>query len=650
MIRSRAVILASLCLAMTACTAKPHGAEGGAPLRFARGGVVRVAAEADQFGGNGPGDSFMDPQREYSAEPFELFRCCLQRTLFNYTGKVTGDGGAQLRPDLASSLPEVSTDGLRWTFRLKHGIHYSPPLARVEVTAPDIVRAIKRTARITARDDGGDYGIYYYPIQGFEQYVKGQADSISGLATPDRYTLIVTLSGRVGDLAERFTLAATAPIPALPSAPDQVLGVATGHDQSYGRYQIATGPYMVEGSAAMTPAAPVNEQRPASGMAPKTNRIVLVRNPSWKPATDDLRPAYPDRIEITLLDSIDDILKSIDDGSADLSLWAGPPVFFPRAELQKYLDHPSLGRVIVLSRGAIRYATMNLAEPPFDDVHVRKAANYVVDKQAFINRFGGPLVGAPATHANLDFLEQNQLVNYDPYRTNGRADALAKAKAEMRLSKYDRNGDGVCDASVCSHVYALRFGPPKALAAVASVAANLATIGIHLSLTTLEGEKFFQTMSDPTKHIPIGLPAGWSADFINASNYVVPLFASPRLSSVFAVPGGPPGTFNFALVGAPTASLRRWGYRTRHVLGVDDRINQCMSLTGGPQATCLTGLDQYLMETVVPWVPLMFENHYEVVPSRVVNYSIDQFVVLQSLDQVVVKRTGSPSPTSPSSP
>ena len=51
-----------------------------------------------------------------------------------------------LKPDLAADLPAVSDDGLTYTFTLKPGIHYAPPLQDVEVTAQDFIRALEREA------------------------------------------------------------------------------------------------------------------------------------------------------------------------------------------------------------------------------------------------------------------------------------------------------------------------------------------------------------------------------------------------------------------------------------------------------------------------------------------------------------------------
>jgi hypothetical protein len=81
------------------------------------------------------------------------------------------------------------------------------------------------------------------------------------------------------------------------------------------------------------------------------------------------------------------------------------------------------------------------------------------------------------------------------------------------------------------------------------------------------------------------------------------------------------------------------------VPSADDRINQCLPLVGRPQTQCWTALDQFFTETIVPWVPLLLENAIDVIPARVVNFSLDQFTTLPSLDQIVVQGGPTPSPS-----
>jgi peptide/nickel transport system substrate-binding protein len=637
-------LLLLLSLGLIACPAKAPVTKGGVPLKFARGGTVRAALVVDSTGQAGPGDPALDPSREYVAEAFEIFRCCLLRTLYQYSGQITSEGGAELRPDLATGLPEISSDGLTWTIHIRPGIHYAPPMQGQEVVAEDFVTALKRASKVTLQD-AGDYAVYYSIIQGYDAYAKGQADSISGIATPDPHTIVFTLIAPAGDFADRFTMAASAPIPTLSTAPG-LFGVATGHDSGYGRYLIATGPYMLEGSEKLAPGAPVSQQKPASGFLPRSKVIHLVRNPSWQSATDNLRPAYPDRIDIQIAPSVADIQRGIDRGTVDIMMFSGPPLEISLDQFRRYKADPSLGRTYVLPGDSIRYATMNIAAPPFDDVHVRRAANFIVDKKAYIDRFGGPLSGTIATHVVLDSLENNQLVSYDPYQTSSREDALTKAKAEMRLSRYDHNHDGLCDATICNHVSALAFPIqlPLAINAARVVARSLDLIGIRVDVTPVKGQEFFTTLSTPTSKIALGLVPGWSHDFLNASNFITPLFASAEISKAFTVPGGGPGgCCNFSLVGASPSSLRGWGYGVTQVPSADSRINECLRLVGRPQIQCWTALDLYLTEVVVPWVPLLTPNTFDVVPARVESISFDQFTSLPSLDRAVMKTVPAPS-------
>ena len=149
MLRSSAVrvwllpCLLALALTASACgggTDEPTqdtdpAATGEAPV----GGTLKLALQSDV-------QEAFDPQKEYYGVAWAFDRCCLLRTLLSYNGKTTAEGGADVQPDLASAMPEVSADGLTWTFTLKPGIAYAPPLENVTVTAQDFIRAMEREA------------------------------------------------------------------------------------------------------------------------------------------------------------------------------------------------------------------------------------------------------------------------------------------------------------------------------------------------------------------------------------------------------------------------------------------------------------------------------------------------------------------------
>jgi len=388
--------------------------------------------------------------------------------------------------------------------------------------------------------------------------------------------------------------------------------VAEGHDAGFGRFLAASGPYMIEGAEHLDLSAPPGQQKPVSGFAPGKS-LTLVRNPSWNRSTDDLRGAYADRIDITIGGTPDQAASKIEQGNADLVIYIGPTSEYSAGVVRRLQDSPDAGRVIVSPRDFVRALIMNVAEPPFDDIHVRKAANLVVDKERMIELSEGAAAGRPAGHLGLDSLENDLLLNYDPYRTPGDAGSVRLARAEMSKSKYDADGDGRCDAPACRSVMVLAgpiFSP-----ALPSVRQAFEEIGIHLHGVVLDPTTFFARLAKPALHVGMGLFLGFFTDYPNGAQFFPGLFSGSSI-----------GTSNYSLVGAAPDDLSRWGYSVTAVPSVDDRIDQCLAIQGDAQPACWAALDKYLMEDVVPWVPYIAETHVDLVSSRLASFSFDQSV------------------------
>jgi peptide/nickel transport system substrate-binding protein len=568
----------------------------------------------------------LDPQTSYDFDGFAIFRCCLVRTLLSYTGRPTALGGAELHPDLAASLPDVSADNLTWTFRLKRGLRYGPPFTDTEIVAQDIARALERTARV------GAYTNYYTVIEGFSEVINGESETISGLETPDDHTLVVHLTEPTGELGYRLSLPAAGPIP--PSPTGGLLGAADGHED-YGPFIVSSGPYAVDGSEQLDFVSTADEQAPSAGFR-SNESLTLVRNPAWQAATDRLRPAYPDRIEITMMEDPQLAAREVLEGIADLIVHGGPVLPVSPDVIEAYRSDPSLSeRIVVGSADSIIYTSMNLAVPPFDDIHVRKAVNYVVNKSRVLEIQGGPTTGKLATHIILDSMENNLLLDYDPYASPGGAGDLDRARNEMAQSRYDQDGDGVCDADACTGVRALNVGELPGVDTVGladSISSDLEKLGITLELRSLSADEYFERLKDPRRHVALGMTAGWSKDFPSATSHVTPLFSREGLD----------GCCNYSLVGATPEELQEWGYEATSVPSVEEKISECRPLLGDDSVRCWTELDQQLMEQVVPWVPLHLLNRVYIVSRRVVATSFDQFTTLPALDRTALSRNGSP--------
>ena len=156
------------------------------PLPRSSGGTLHVIATQPAFQG-------FDPQATYTAWPWELLRCCLVRTLMAFPG-LPDFPGTQPVPDLAVGPPDVSTDGMTWTFHLRPGLHYAPPFQDVEITSADVVRALLRVGDPgqILQDNTNAGWVYLRLIDGFDAYSSGRGGStISGVTTPDAHTITI---------------------------------------------------------------------------------------------------------------------------------------------------------------------------------------------------------------------------------------------------------------------------------------------------------------------------------------------------------------------------------------------------------------------------------------------------------------------------
>jgi peptide/nickel transport system substrate-binding protein len=583
------------------------------------GGTLLLASVSDV-----DGVGAMDPQKSYYSSAFELHRCCINRTLLSYNGKATEEEGTEVFPDLADGEPAVSDDLLTWTFTIKQGINYSPPLEDVEVTAQDFVRAIERVADPEASTGG--YPFYYSPIEGFDDFSGGDADSISGLTVVDDHTLEVQLNAPAGETPYLFALPASAPIPPNPNDPDARLGIAEGHTKDYGRFQVGTGPYMIQGTDQLDFSAPARQQTPVSGYEPDRS-FILVRNPSYDPATDDLRLAYVDEIEISIGGTEEDLAKKVDNSEVDL-VWDSGAI--PEQISRYTTDEALMDRFYNHQDDAVSYSSMNLLMPPFDDIHVRKAVAWVVNKDALRRIAGGPEVGDIAGHVFVDGVSGGLNADYDPYATEGGRGDLEKAKEEMAQSAYDTDGDGICDAPECSDVLTLSEESATNQRGVQVWKDSLEQIGITLDNKPLSIGAMYARCEDPASQTAFCPTVGWGKDFPDGVTFGPPLFGTEGIL---------PGCCNYAFNGATAEQLEEWGYSADVELpeNLDERLNECRSLSGDERVQCWADFDRYQMENVLSIIPRRFTKAPYVVSERLLNYTFSQFSGMPSLDHVALE-------------
>src|SRR5690349_9179417 len=164
--------------------------------------------------------------------------------------RAAGGAGSQVVPDLATGLPTISDGGLVYTFHVRSGVRFSPPVNRA-VRPSDVKWSIERILRINSPNVS-----WYVGIAGATLYEKGKAKSVSGIVADDQaMTIALHLTQPDGTLLEYL---------ALPPAFVYPAGTPAHDVSTVSAARVATGPYMI------------------SSYVP-SQQVVLTRNPNFHP-------------------------------------------------------------------------------------------------------------------------------------------------------------------------------------------------------------------------------------------------------------------------------------------------------------------------------------------------------------------------------
>jgi peptide/nickel transport system substrate-binding protein len=561
-----------------------------------RGGTYRVDVETSfDFT-----DAF-DPTGEYTAVGWSFYTLMI-RKLMTYRHVVGAEGNEPV-PDLAAEEPEVSDDGLTYTFTLKDGIRFGPPVSR-EITSQDIAYAFNRIAN----PDIGSFGYpnYYTVISGFQDVIDGKAKTVSGIETPDDKTIVFTLDKPAGDFLYRVAMPATGPVPeevakCFPKAGD------------YGRYAISSGPYMIEGSDQLD-ISTCKTMKPISGYNPE-KFLLFERNPEYDEATDspEVRENFPDRFEFRINTNADDCFNRAKEALIEDTLCGETG-----KQIREYTTNEDLKDNLKLNPDdSTFYLSMNLAVPPFDDIHVRKAVNFVINKSALIRAWGGPTIGDPATHIITPSLSPEDLEGYDPYPSENFEGDVEAAMEEMKQSKYDTDQDGLCDAPECKNVLNIMGNTARDKGMVPVIEDGMGKIGITMKTRQLDDP--YSVIFNPKTKTPFTGTAGWGKDYPDAYTFFLYLFDGRSITPEF--------TYNEPLVGLTEDMAKKIGidYPAGGVPSIDADIDNCIETADAQErTTCWGDLDKQLMEEIVPWVPYIWRNNSTIISDSVSKWEFDQ--------------------------
>ncbi|MFJ8139934.1 ABC transporter substrate-binding protein [Streptomyces sp. NPDC096013] len=565
---ARRVAVASVSLAVAAgaaaCGPKDNDAKGsGGDSTPHKGGTLTVLNSQPQ-------EDF-DPARLYTSGggnvPSLVFRTLTTRNREN------GAAGAKVVPDLATDTGRPNKDATEWTYTLKKGLKYEDGTA---ITSADIKYGIERS--FAPELSGGapylrDWLVGAADYQGPYKDKKG----LSAIETPDSRTIVFHLNKPEGEFPYLATQTQFTPVP---KAKD------TG--TKYEQHPISSGPYKV-----------VSNQNDGE-------TIVLERNTYWSTATDAERKAYPDKIDVKsgLDSSVINQRLSASQG-ADAAAVTTDTNLGP-AELAKVTGDKALAaRVGTGHFGYTNYIAFNPKVAPFNNVKVRQAISYAIDRSSVVNAAGGSSLAEAAT----TFLPNQKSFGYDPYDLfpAGASGNAAKAKELLKEAGYPK---GVTVTLTHSNDKDFETSPEIATA----IQDALKKAGITVKLQGLESNDYKDKIHS-VKTEPGFFLAHWGADWPSGGPFLAPIFDGRQIVKDGA-------NFNTGLLNDKS---------------VNDEIDSINKLTNLDEAAKRWGaLDKKIGEQALT-VPLFHPVYKRLVGKDIKNVVISDWTGVLDISQVAVK-------------
>jgi len=425
-----------------------------------RGGTLRVSSGRR-------GLKTIDPSISYETYTFAIPGLTRDGLVaFKHVG---GSDGSTLVPDLAASLQVPTNAGKTYTFELRPGIRYST--GRV-VEAEDFRRAIERTFKLES--PGGDY---YAGIIGAARckVAPKSCDLSRGIQVDNSASLITfRLAAPDPDFLYKLALPYATAVP--PDAPDR--DVRT-------RPLPGTGPYKI------------------ARYIPK-RELLFVRNPYFRPWSEAARPpAYPDRIVWRLDVPADAATRATEAGRADVAYDFVPPKLLDEVKTQ----HASQLHVDPVP-GTYFYF-FDQRRRPFNDVRVRRAVNYAIDRNHAIELSRGAEVAAPTCQVLPPNFPAHRA--YCPYTANPSANGSWTAPDLSRARRL------VAASGTKGQLVKVWAAERAEGAYVASV---LRQLGYRTQLKTVTPfDRYTDAIFDPRAKVQIAA-LRWFSDYPAASGFI----------------------------------------------------------------------------------------------------------------------------------
>ena len=416
-VRRLIMVMALVAVALAAAAGVAGAGQRSHAATPKRGGTLKLLGTSDIFN--------LDTVSAYYTVSTLIGRT-FTRQLLTYQSVPDFTQAIKLVPDVATEVPTagngISADGKTYTFKLRDGVMWDTTPPR-EVTAADFVREFKMLCNPAS--PVGAPGYYTSTILGMQAYCDGFAKvkptvaaingyvkghQLAGVLAPDPKTVVFKLSKSAPDFLEHHRHA--------------VQLAAAGRVRAVRARQRADAPAHDLG-------------RPVQDHLVRADEVVqLARNPAWKQASDPVRHAWVDAIQVTEGLTAQSVQQQIEAGTGDME-WdlPGPPAQdLPRliaANDKRLVIGPSGPYDVAL----YYYLALNQFKGPMKNKLVRQAVATAVNKQAIVQLTGGPRL---STVSNQMVLPGNvgYVKNFNAYPANKGTGNAAAAKALLAKAGY----------------------------------------------------------------------------------------------------------------------------------------------------------------------------------------------------------------------
>lgn len=240
--------------------------------------------------------------------------------------------------------------------------------------------------------------------------------------------------------------------------------------------------------------------------------LELVRNSRWKPSSDPIREARPDRITVSVVDHPDAVDAGLIKGDFDLAL---APTKGAKLAVAAMSNSGISKNVDTPRSGLVRYAGFPQTVKPMQNEHCRKAVAYAADHRSLQTALGGTIAGGDLAPNMLPPGIRGADPTFDPYGVlkNGGLPNVTEARKE--LEKCGRPGG-------FSTKIAVRNDRPTEVNAAESLRSALGKIGIEAKVEQFDGARSPDIAGAPSEVKKRGygiVLASWKADFPSGRNF-----------------------------------------------------------------------------------------------------------------------------------